>query len=178
MTKIRTAPAESHGACYSTLRHCLQTTLRMKPTKAEIISVAVASQRGIIHDLEKRTHDLLTAGDADEQNHKTIKQSRDSALIADVKMINHELRFVKDELKELERLKRRSVNSASVAPGAVVATNHGLYFASVSIGGFNVGRSHFFGLSIRSPLYKKMKGMRAGEKFKFRNEQYEITDIY
>ena len=150
----------------------------MKHDKAEILAVAVASQSSIIKDLEQRKRDIMANdGNVNEEEYDSTEQSIKSALIDEAEAISDELKFVKDELQELKKLKIHAVSN-SIAPGAVVVTNHGDFFVSASIEGFNVGKSHFFGLSRNAPLYKKMKGKKIGDTFRFGKLEYVIKDIY
>ena len=151
----------------------------MKHHKPEILEMAIASQKAIIHDLEHRTKDILANdGNVNEEEYDSTEQSIKSALIDEAEALGNELKFVKDELAELEKLKGEIAPSDHVAPGAVVVTNHGAFFISASIEGFNVGKSHFFGLSLKAPLYIKMKGKKSGDKFTFNKTEYQIKDIY
>lgn len=150
----------------------------MKHSKAEILAVAIASQKNIIKDLEARKKDILANdGNVNEEEYDSTEQSIKSALIEEAEALGDELQFVTDELQELEKIKV-NMNPTSVVPGAVVATNHGDFFVSVSIEGFKVGKSSFFGLSRKAPLYQKMKGKRSGDKFRFGKLEYVIKDIY
>jgi hypothetical protein len=151
----------------------------MSHDKTEILEAAIASQKSIIHDLEQRTKDVLaTDGNVNEEQYDSTEQSIKSSLVDEAEMLRDELEFVKNELIDLEKLKKHHELVTTVGPGAVVATNHGVYFVSVSIEGFNVGKSHFFGISTRSPLYKKMRGKKIGDKFKFGKTEYQIKNIY
>ncbi|HZY79216.1 MAG TPA: hypothetical protein VFE50_06830 [Cyclobacteriaceae bacterium] len=150
----------------------------MKHDKSNILAAAIASQKGIIKDLEQRKNDIMANdGNVNEEEYDRTEQSIKSSLIDEAEAISDELHFVRDELRELEKIKVHAA-SKTVVPGAVVVTNRGDFFVSASIEGFNVGKSHFFGLSRRSPLYKKMQGRKVGARFRLNKLDYVIKEIY
>lgn len=151
----------------------------MNQSKLEILAAAIASQKSIINDLQKRTTDIMANdGNVNEEEYDSTEQSIKSALIDEAEGLGDELAHARNELSDLEKLKQINERCTTVQPGAVVTTNRGIFFVSASIEEFNVGTSRFFGISPKAPLYQKMKGKKSGDKFKFGKMEYVIKHIY
>jgi len=151
----------------------------MNQNKSEILEAAIAAQKAIINDLEKRTKDIMANdGNVNEEEYDSTEQSIKSALVDEAEALSDELTLVRNELRDLEKLHSLTERCTTVQPGAVVTTDHGLFFISASVEEFNVGTSRFFGISVNSPLYKKMKGKKTGDKFRFGKLEYNIKHIY
>jgi hypothetical protein len=95
--------------------------------------------------------------------------------------INHlaeQLNFAVDEMNLLNRLIVEEPLHKEVMLGSVVDTDKRKFFVSVSIEEFTVGRTEYFGLSTKTPLYKEMAGKKKGDKFALRNMKYVIKDVF
>lgn len=81
------------------------------------------------------------------------------------------------ELKKI--LFRINVNKLydTVQPGCVVQTNNGNYFIAVNAGDFEIEGKHYLTISLASPLGKELHKRRKGDRFNFRNRDFEILDV-
>ena len=88
------------------------------------------------------------------------------------------------QLDELIRTQSilRNINATrsnrEVSMGAVVQTELQNYFIGVSLGEIKIDGESYFAISGMSPLFKAMAGRAAGETFTFRDNTYQILQLY
>lgn len=68
--------------------------------------------------------------------------------------------------------------SEVVEPGAVVTLNGRHFIVAVSTQKFDCGGETYMGISRESPIYKKMAGMAAGDRFEQNGVTMEIEDVF
>lgn len=66
----------------------------------------------------------------------------------------------------------------SVSLGAVVETEVGDFFISISLGQVKIGERVFFAVSNQAPIFMAMANKKAGENFDFRGKKVKIKAIY
>lgn len=67
--------------------------------------------------------------------------------------------------------------TAVVEPGAVVNVNNRYFVIAVPTQVISIDGVDIVGISIESPLYEAMAGLRAGETFEFRQKTVVVTDV-
>jgi transcription elongation GreA/GreB family factor len=67
--------------------------------------------------------------------------------------------------------------TAVVEPGAVVNVNNRYFVIAVPTQVISIDGIDIIGISLESPLYEAMAGLRAGDTFKFRQKTFVITDV-
>ncbi len=77
----------------------------------------------------------------------------------------------------LKRVNATKVNSEA-AFGTVIQTDQHNYFIGVSLGEVHVDGVSYFAISGMSPLFKAISGKAAGERFKFREVEYKIQQVF
>lgn len=83
-----------------------------------------------------------------------------------------------NNLTRLEQIEPQADFSEIVEPGAVVMTNQGTFFVSVSTHNFEVDGKDVMGVSTKSPIYLKMIDMKKGDSFQLRDLNYVIEDVF
>ena len=68
-------------------------------------------------------------------------------------------------------------STAVVEPGAVVSVNNRYFVIAVPTRVISIDGIDIIGISIESPLYGAMAGLRAGESFEFRQKTFVVTDV-
>lgn len=155
-------------------------TVDHQETKRHMIAACLLKQQLLISDFKKRILALL------ESDSQMTDSGYDNADIAaastratEINLLNEQLRFAEEELELLERMRNDPEPGRDrVMPGAVVRTNHGTFFISVSIEKFSSDGNDYIGISTKSPLYKAMKGKAARDSFRFNGLRYQIQEIY
>lgn len=145
-----------------------------------MLSVCVRKQESLIADFTQRIKLLLengSLGNEEEYDNTTLAQN--SQKLDEADSLNAALQFANDEMNILKALTLRlSQPYTHASLGAVVVTNKATFFISVSIEQFNIDGKTVIGLSEKSPLFQKMKGKKTGQKFSFKDTEYEILDIF
>lgn len=67
--------------------------------------------------------------------------------------------------------------TAVVEPGAVVNVNNRYFVIAVPTQVISIDGIEIIGISVESPLYEAMAGLRAGETFEFRQKTFVVTDV-
>ena len=67
--------------------------------------------------------------------------------------------------------------TAVVEPGAVVNVNNRYFVIAVPTEVFSIDGIDIIGISVESPLYEAMAGLRAGEPFEFRQKTFVVADV-
>lgn len=67
--------------------------------------------------------------------------------------------------------------TAAVEPGAVVSVNDRYFVIAVPTQVISIDGIDIIGISVESPLYKVMAGLRAGEAFEFQQKTFVVTDV-
>lgn len=67
--------------------------------------------------------------------------------------------------------------TAVVEPGAVVSVNNRSFVIAVPTQVISIDGIDIIGISVESPLYEVMAGLRAGETFDFQQKTFVVTDV-
>ena len=67
--------------------------------------------------------------------------------------------------------------TAVVEPGAVVKVNDRYFAIAVPTQVISIDGIDIIGISVESPLYEVMAGLRAGETFEFQQKTFVVTDV-
>ncbi len=65
----------------------------------------------------------------------------------------------------------------TVGPGAVVILGDRRFIVAVSTTRFEVEGETYMGISMQSPIYKAMNGLKAGDSFTLNGREMEIVDV-
>lgn len=144
--------------------------------KSTILHACIIKQQLIIANFENEIKNLK-----DEIYGQDVIPSQSDYSAAErtevLERYERELAFLREELLALERINPNQTFD-KVQPGAVVVTNHQIFFVSVSIEQIEVNDTIVFGLSVEAPIYQAMKFKQAGEQFSFNSREYTIIDVY
>lgn len=127
-----------------------------------------------LHQLitEKREEeDGITQGqiDADALSHNT--EDQDNILAMQQRVI-----FLKAQLALIDKYKSAKP-TAVVDPGSLVFVQDQVFYISTSVESFDYNGHKVTCLSIEAPIYKAMKGMKAGDVFECNKKSYTIQKI-
>jgi transcription elongation GreA/GreB family factor len=110
-----------------------------------------------------------SAGDKFETTREMMQQDifRNKTLLADAKQ----------SLFQLENLQQQNHGGDSVRSGALVYTNQGTFYISISAGQLSLDGSPVFAISSASPVGQLFIGKKVNEEFSFNGKQYKIEKI-
>ena len=150
------------------------------PDKREILEAAIRQHETVIADFRDGIKQMMANdGNVNEEEYDLQTQAMNAELSADVDRLAGQLDFANRELEELMRM-RQNIDSPHelVQRGSVVVTDRDTFFVSASIERFHVDQRPFFGLSVASPLFQEMKGLKAGDTFSYGKTTYQIQEVH
>jgi hypothetical protein len=148
--------------------------------KRQIVDAGIRKQESLINNFRQRIADVMANdGNVNEEEYDSHSQSFKSEGISEVNLLNNELRFSVEELRELKRIECTDEHHPSAVQfSAVVETDRRTFFVAVSLEEFRAGHQTIFGVSVYSPIYKAMKGKKIGSSFSYGGITYQIEDIF
>lgn len=69
------------------------------------------------------------------------------------------------------------IECTRVEQGALVQTNQGTFFLSISAGKLTVNRETYFAITLASPIGQLLFGKRVGDNFEFRGRSYVLEGL-
>lgn len=78
-----------------------------------------------------------------------------------------------DLIKKIDPEKK----SDKVEFGSIVITNKQKLFVSISLGKIMLENEEYYAISTQVPIYNAIKGRKAGEKFEFNGNRFEIIEL-
>lgn len=155
-------------------------TIEQKLLRQRILGASLERQHMLVDDFNSRIESILRhEGLGNEDEYDNTELAQDSMRFAEVNALNQSLSFATSDLNVLRYLSALTdVVHQTPERGAVVVTDQGRYFISVSAGQVKIGDEVFTTLSPNSQLFQRMKGKTAGESFEFNRARYHILDIF
>ena len=148
--------------------------------KNQLLEAGYVKQQALINDFKIRIKALLQVdGLGNEEEYDNNQQANASQNITEVDALNQELIFANEEMNMLHRLESlMTFKHNCIEFGAVVKTDKRTFFISTSIEEFVLNNKTYVGLSTKSVLYSRMKGLRKGDDFSYHGVTYKIIDIF
>lgn len=144
--------------------------------KKEVLQACIQKQQDLIESYTKRVTDR--SADAFSRSESASQSEDRSGTKLDIlSALENELAFAKQEMAYLTLLDDKT-ESQSVAPGAIVVTDHLIFFIAVSSEKVEVDGKTIFGISTKAPIYAGMKDLKKGDNFQFNEKKYLIEDLY
>lgn len=88
-----------------------------------------------------------------------------------------QLTEAKKALYRLEQLENTTIEQ-KIIPGALIQTNQGLFYLTISLGQMIIGGKQILVLSPASPLGQILNGKNKNESFTFNGMEYTINGVY
>ena len=145
-----------------------------------ILDACIEKQQHQLNDFNNRIKNILSHESlGNEEEYDNTELSHNSQQADEINALNESLTFANSDMNVLQYLKTLyEVLHSTPEPGAVVVTNRGKFFISVSAGEINVAGEPFIALSTQSQLFLAMKGKRNGDSFEFGKHTYQIREIF
>jgi len=155
-------------------------TTEQKILRKRILDACIVKERVLVDDFKGRMSNILKhEGLGNEDEYDNTEFAQNSERFAELNALNQSLSFATSDLNVLHYLSTLSeVIHKTPERGAVVITDQGKYFISVSAGQIIIDEEIFTTLSPSSQLFLRMKGKSAGESFEFNRIKYHIVDIF
>jgi hypothetical protein len=155
----------------------MNTIIQSEVIKQEAHNIAVTHLEDNLKELnqliiEKRDgEDEITQGqiDADALSHNAEDQNN-------IISMQQKAIFLKAQLALINKYKIAKPTTI-VDPGSLVFVQDQVFYVSTSVESFIYNGHKVTCLSIESPMYKAMKGMKSGDNFECNNKSYTIKNI-
>ena len=144
---------------------------RLKQFGQEMIEQRIAVSRAAVANAQQaaNSEDKSSAGDKYETSRAMGHLEKD--------MHSRQLAGAITELAALQAIPVNNVCSAATA-GAVVHTNHGIFFISAGLGKQQPDGQAILFLSPKAPLAALLQHKKAGDSFLFNGKQTTILELY
>lgn len=155
-------------------------TAEQKILRKQILDVCIEKEQVLINDFKSRISNILKhEGLGNEDEYDNTELSQNSERFAELNALNQSLSFTMSDMNVLKYLSTLTeFTHKTPGRGAIVITNYGKYFISVSAGQVNINGDIYTTLSSNSQLFKMMQGKKSGDSFEFSRIKYHILDIF
>jgi hypothetical protein len=156
------------------------TAIEKPELRRKLLDASIAKQKFLINDFNERIKSLTNVeGLGNEELYDNTDIAANSVKAAEINTLNGLLEFANTELALLENLKiTQDLERDHVGLGAVVETNHYIFFISASVEKFEVDGQTYVGISTQSPIYVAMENKVKGDGFTYKGIKYRIKDIF
>lgn len=144
--------------------------------KKEILLQAKQKHQSVIDDLKSE----LNASESEGYDGQTDLEELSQDVISNNarETIARELEFANEEMELLNRFVIKEPLHQEVTLGSVVETDKRTFYVSASIEDFSANGKDIFGISVKAPIYEAMKGLKKGDDFEMRKQQYKIKNVF
>ena len=147
--------------------------------KKQVLQRAKEEQQKPIEDFINKIKDLQSSDEiTNDDQLDEQQQSLDSNNSDLISAISDELNFANEEMELLNKMQVGNNVADFVTIGAVVKTDSMTFYPSLSIEKFVVNGEELFGLSLKAPIYKEMKGKRKSQTFQYKETEYKILELF
>jgi len=137
----------------------------------DYVEKAMLEARMAIDDAQKASKDdtKSSAGDKYETGRAMMQQETDRNMV---------------QLNEANKLKvtLNKINpkmlSTTVDNGSVAITDNGNFFLAIGAGAFILNKETYYTISAYSPMGLKLKGLKAGDKFRLNGKDYQLKTVF
>ena len=147
----------------------------MKNQKEQIIEICKAI-------LQERANNAKTAMDELQLSANEYGIPRDkydsfkAQTLQEKDMLAKQYQFTLDELQILDKIDFEK-KSEIVEFGSIVLTDKQKLIISVSLGKIQFENETYFAISTNVPIFKKIQGLRKGDRYTFNGNEFKILDI-
>ena len=145
--------AGMHRALQPDIR-CMITTIEKSGLREKVLDACIAQKQSLIDDFKVRMKSLLESdglGNEDEYDNDELSQKGQAS--QEVNSLNETLSMANEEMDILLQMKAgEKISYVKAEPGAVVVTNKGIFFISVSSEKFTIDGKNVIALSAKSPF--------------------------
>ncbi|MBW8243640.1 hypothetical protein K1F50_12590 [Muricauda oceani] len=144
--------------------------------KDKVIKALITRKKEKLTKLREQQVELIGNANLDDIDYQDLVESPREAMMAEMESNAGILDNLRQEIDSLELLNSSRLHR-TVAKGALIRMNTGLYLIAVGEPKWNVEGIEVTGISMESPLFKKMEGNSAHTEFHLQNMEYFILEI-
>lgn len=144
-------------------------------TKEKVLKAIIDYKRGVLMEFEQDERDRLDAVGNEDMDNRHI-DSKNEETLAEMDFLNHNVEILERQILLLRNVDPKSEHD-SVQFGSLVYTDMGLLLIAAAQERIKVGDQDVLGISTAAPIYKKMEGLKAGDKFEMNGMKHEIKAV-
>lgn len=153
--------------------------MKLIELKQKILEAGKAKHQTVIDDYRNEIKRLQESELGSVGDQKDIQQmAYNNEMNEQISRLAEQLNFAVEEMNILNRMRMEEPLHKRVTLGSVVETDKRKFFVSVSIEEFMVGRTEYYGLSQKTPLYAEMEDKKKGDTFSFGRMKYTIKRVF
>lgn len=145
-------------------------------TKDKVVKAIIDHKQEVLLDFEQDEKDRLDSVGNDDMDNKHIIDSKNDETLAEMDFLNHNVEILEREIILLRNVDPKSEHD-SVQFGSLVHTDMGVLLVAAAQERMKVDDQIVLGISTAAPIYKVMKGLKAGDKFELNGMKHEIKAL-
>jgi hypothetical protein len=143
--------------------------------KEKVLKALIDYKRGVLMEFEQDERDRLDAVGNEDMDNRHI-DSKNEETLAEMDFLNHNVEILERQILLLRKVDPTSEHD-SVRFGSLVHTDMGILLIAAAQERIRVGDEYVLGISTAAPIYKKMEGLKAGDKFEMNGMKHEIKAL-
>lgn len=148
----------------------------MKMDKSKILEIIKSKISEKIQNLETLITETRASSNDTKSSMGDKYETGREMLQQEINNLQRQLNEILNQQAIVQKINEES--SSKVQNGALVKTDKGLFYISVSLGELVCDNQKIMTVSVESPLVKAMYGKKAGETFAINNIQQKIENIW
>lgn len=144
-------------------------------TKEKVVKAIIDYKRGVLMEFEQDERDRLDAVGNEDIDNRHI-DSKNEETLAEMDFLNHNVEILERQILLLKNVDPASEHD-SVQFGSLVYTDMGIILVAAAHERMSVDGQMVLGISTAAPIYKKMQGLKAGDKFEMNGMKHEIRAL-
>ena len=145
--------------------------------KGKVLTELIRLKQDKLSELKSAQRTSLNDIDSTDIDYEDPFESTKEQLVDEIGQTSSSLDFLATEIETLRTI-APDQSVSSVTLGALVDTNAGYFLIGAANESFTLDGKKIRGVSVNSPLYKKMEGLKKKAEFHLNNVEYVIRDIY
>ncbi|WP_051203990.1 hypothetical protein [Hugenholtzia roseola] len=162
---------------YNSNSKSLHTDVQPNEIKKQLLELCRQKQMEAVRAAKAAMDEAQESANEEDAGTEEKFESFRTQLQQDRDMFARHLVEAQAQMEVLLRISAYKENQ-SVSLGAVVETEVGDFFISISLGQVKMGERVFFAVSNQAPIFIAMANKKAGESFDFRGKKVKIKAIY
>jgi hypothetical protein len=145
--------------------------------KRKVLTELIRLKQEKLSELKNAQRKSLKDIDSTDIDYEDPVESTKEQLVDEIGQTSSSLDFLAAEIETLKTI-APDQSMTAVTLGALIYTNAGYFLIGAANESFTLDGKKITGVSVNSPLYKKMEGLKKKAAFHLGNVEYVILDIY
>lgn len=144
-------------------------------SKEEVVMKMMDEKQQTLEGFEQEEKTRLDQTATEDLDNKQY-ESKSEETMAEMNFLSKNIEILEKEITSIKQVELDSVHS-EVDFGSLVETSLGNLMVCAAQEEFDVNGLKFIGVSMRSPVFKAMKGLKAGSEFEVNGATHKVLDL-